>query len=144
MRSAVDRTLEVDVTPVRTVLAVVLTMAVRTAPLAAKAQKPGRVSPVGVLAARTHADSAPLLDALLRGLRDLGWIEGKNIAIEYGTTEASAPRRSQADASRPIRGRISVSAAWRSCGKSISIQGSPAVGHIVNAWFPRSASSATS
>src|SRR6202140_1141264 len=52
-------------------------------PLAVRAQQSGRVPRIGFLA-RTSADSlSPLVDSFRQGLRDLGWIEGKSISIEY-------------------------------------------------------------
>ena len=55
-----------------------------TVPLAARAQQmSGRVPRIGLLA-RTSAESlSPLVDSFRQGLRDLGWVEGKNISIEY-------------------------------------------------------------
>jgi putative tryptophan/tyrosine transport system substrate-binding protein len=54
------------------------------APFASLAQRQsGTVPRIGFLA-RTSADSlSPLLDSFRQGLRDLGWIDGKNISIEY-------------------------------------------------------------
>jgi ABC-type uncharacterized transport system, periplasmic component len=53
------------------------------APFTLLAQQSGRVRRIGFLA-RTSADSlSPLLDSFRQGLRDLGWIEGKSISIEY-------------------------------------------------------------
>lgn len=49
--------------------------------IGAHAQSAGRMRKVGVLNALPR--EAPLPQALLRGLRDLGYIEGKNIVIEY-------------------------------------------------------------
>ena len=64
--------------------AVVALLALGAAPLASLAQQQsGRVRRIGFLA-RTSADSlSPLLDSFRQGLRDLGWIEGKSISIEY-------------------------------------------------------------
>ena len=52
-------------------------------PLAGEAQQPGKVPRIGLLAPRNRSDGAPFIDAFLQGLRELGWIEGQNIAIEY-------------------------------------------------------------
>jgi putative ABC transport system substrate-binding protein len=51
------------------------------APLAAGAQQAGKVYRIGYLA----PDSGPSLssEAFRQGLRDLGWVEGRNIVIEY-------------------------------------------------------------
>jgi putative ABC transport system substrate-binding protein len=51
-------------------------------PLAARAQQAGKVPTIGVLG--TDPSSwTPWTTALVAGLRELGWIEGRNIAIEY-------------------------------------------------------------
>ena len=51
----------------------------------AQAQQPIRVSRIGYLTGQSQASSAsgPNIDAFRRGLRELGYIEGKNIVIEY-------------------------------------------------------------
>jgi putative ABC transport system substrate-binding protein len=46
----------------------------------AEAQEPKRVPRVGVL---SDGSRGPNIDAFLKGLRELGWVEGQNIAIEY-------------------------------------------------------------
>ena len=53
------------------------------APLAADAQQAGKVSRIGFLGVRSPSDTAPQLDPFRQGLRDLGWVEGQNIVIEY-------------------------------------------------------------
>ena len=52
-------------------------------PLAGKAQPLGKVPRIGFLGPRSRSDGAPFLDAFKQGLRELGWTEGQNIAIEY-------------------------------------------------------------
>src|SRR5215831_16300963 len=49
-------------------------------PLAARAQQAPRAARLGYLAPSSNAD---LQQALLSGLRDLGYVEGQNLAIEY-------------------------------------------------------------
>jgi putative ABC transport system substrate-binding protein len=61
-------------------------------PLAAGAQGPGKSPRVGFLGPRTRADAAPYLDAFLLGLREIGWVEGKNIFIEYRWAEGRSER----------------------------------------------------
>jgi putative ABC transport system substrate-binding protein len=46
------------------------------------AQQPGKVARIGVLMGGSDASSAPLIEALRQGLRDLGYVEGQNIALE--------------------------------------------------------------
>jgi putative ABC transport system substrate-binding protein len=55
----------------------------------AQAQQPGKVPRIGYLA---DAGSSPT-EAFLQGLRDLGYVDGKNIAFEYRTTEGKSERR---------------------------------------------------
>ena len=53
------------------------------APLAAGAQQPGKVYRVGFLGNSTAALEGNLVGPFREGLRDLGYIEGRNILIEY-------------------------------------------------------------
>jgi putative ABC transport system substrate-binding protein len=52
------------------------------APLAADAQQAPRVARVGYLEPGSAASGAPHLEAFRQGLGELGWVEGRNIAIE--------------------------------------------------------------
>ncbi len=49
----------------------------------AQAQQPGKIYRIGYLDSGTASGSAVLVDAFRQELRKLGWIEGKNITIEY-------------------------------------------------------------
>ena len=51
-------------------------------PLAAWAQQGGKLATVGVMASGTVADTSHLTAAFVQRLRELGWIEGRNVAIE--------------------------------------------------------------
>ena len=62
------------------------------APVAARAQQAGTVPLIGVLSPFTASDAARWHEALRQGLRELGWIEGKNISIEYRYAEGHADR----------------------------------------------------
>ena len=61
-------------------------------PLAARAQRPS-MPVIGYLSARTPEDSVEVLAAFRRGLAEIGFVEGQNVAIEYrwleGTTTGS-------------------------------------------------------
>jgi ABC-type uncharacterized transport system substrate-binding protein len=61
-------------------LAVVLAVSLILVPLTAGAQQAGARHRIGFLAATPQPH---LSKAFLQGLRDLGWIEGQNITIEY-------------------------------------------------------------
>lgn len=52
-------------------------------PLAAGAQQAGRLPTIGVLGAATSSAWSHWVAAFVKRLRELGWIEGSNIAIEY-------------------------------------------------------------
>src|SRR5512147_1653438 len=53
------------------------------APLVAKAQLAGKTRRVGYLGNGNPTLSAPTRDAFRQGLRELGWVEGQNVSIEY-------------------------------------------------------------
>jgi ABC-type uncharacterized transport system substrate-binding protein len=52
-----------------------------------KAQQPGKIPRVGVLVSATPAVATRRVEALQRGLRELGYVEGKNITLEYRYAE---------------------------------------------------------
>jgi ABC-type uncharacterized transport system substrate-binding protein len=52
-----------------------------------QAQQTGKVARIGFLDSSTASGMAVLLDAFKQGLSKLGWIEGKNIIIEYRFAE---------------------------------------------------------
>ena len=64
-------------------LYLVLTIAIVRMDAVADAQQPKKVARVGYLAAVSASADAPRLEAFRQGLRDLGYIEGQNIIIEY-------------------------------------------------------------
>ncbi len=62
------------------------------APLTADAQQAGKVPRIGFLGTRTLSDTSPFLDAFRQGLRELGWVEGQNIVIDYRFAEGRFDR----------------------------------------------------
>ncbi|MGH6892922.1 MAG: hypothetical protein ACREEP_11740, partial [Dongiaceae bacterium] len=67
------------------------TGALLAAPLLAEAQQAGKVARIGVTTAGFAPNNA-YVEALRRGLAELGWVEGKNILIEYRYAEGRADR----------------------------------------------------
>jgi putative ABC transport system substrate-binding protein len=61
---------------------VALGLALLAAPLAAAAQPPGKARRIGVLSGRSLRSER---DPLREGLRELGWVEGQNLVLEYRT-----------------------------------------------------------
>jgi len=61
-------------------------------PLAARAQQAGKLPTLGFLVAGTQLSHGPWFDALAQRLRELGWIDGRNIAIVYRWAEGRAER----------------------------------------------------
>src|SRR5215475_2628741 len=59
----------------------------------AQAQPTGKIFRMGFLDVSTASGSAVLLDAFRQELSKLGWIEGKNIAIEYRFAESKGAER---------------------------------------------------
>ena len=52
-------------------------------PLAARAQQTRRLPTIGFLGAATPTYQSTLVAAFVQRLRDLGWVEGRTVAIEY-------------------------------------------------------------
>ena len=61
-------------------------------PLSAHAQQPPKMPTIGFLGANTQAAQRRSTDALVQRLRELGWNEGRNIAIEYRWAEGASDR----------------------------------------------------
>jgi putative ABC transport system substrate-binding protein len=58
----------------------------------ARAQAPAKVRRIGLLTAISPSEAASWLQAFRQGLRDLGWVEGKNLTIEYRYAEGRSDR----------------------------------------------------
>jgi putative ABC transport system substrate-binding protein len=61
-------------------------------PLAAWAQQAGRPPTIGFLVPGTPSSHGPWFAALVQRLRELGWIEGRTVAIEYRWAEGRTER----------------------------------------------------
>jgi putative ABC transport system substrate-binding protein len=70
-------------------------------PLAAQAQQPGRIRRIGII------DYAPMWKPLQDALRELGYVEGQNIAFDYRSA-ASKPERLSAAAAELVRVPVDV------------------------------------
>src|SRR2546430_13647415 len=66
--------------------------AAATWPLAARAQQAGKLPTIGFLGATTASFQSQHIAAFVRRLRELGWIEGHTVAIEYRWAEGRPER----------------------------------------------------
>ena len=71
---------------------VTLILSLLTAPLTSTAQQAAEVPRLGLLIPGSSSAFAPRIEAFRQGLRDLGYIEGRNITIAYRFTEGQADR----------------------------------------------------
>jgi putative ABC transport system substrate-binding protein len=69
--------------------------AVAAWPLAARAQQPAKLPTVGFLGANTPLAMSHWTAAFVRRLHELGWVEGRNVAIEYRWTEGRNERAAE-------------------------------------------------
>jgi putative ABC transport system substrate-binding protein len=63
-------------------------------PLAARAQQPAKLPTIGFLYSGAQSGSAPLVAAFRQGLKEVGYVEGENVAIEYRWGEGYSDRLS--------------------------------------------------
>jgi putative ABC transport system substrate-binding protein len=76
---------------IRRVVGALLAVVLLAAPVAAPAQTPGKVARLGVMLFSTPP-TEPNLPALVAGLRELGYVEGRNLALEYRYAEGRPER----------------------------------------------------
>jgi hypothetical protein len=68
-------------------------------PLAAHAQQSGKLPTIGYLGQSTLAVESQRVAAFVQRLRELGWTEGRNVAIEYRWGEGRTERFAELQAS---------------------------------------------
>jgi ABC-type uncharacterized transport system substrate-binding protein len=80
-------------------------------PLAAHAQHPGKLPTIGFLGAATPSVASQLVAAFVQRLRELGWIEGRTVAIEYRWAEGRSERFAEI-AAEFVRLKVDVIVTW--------------------------------
>lgn len=96
-------------------------------PLATEAQPVGKGPRIGFIGNRDPQSQTLALDAFRQGLRDLGWIEGQNLNIEYRWAEGQADRHPRLAAELVQLGVIALFPRWKtvSLGEFGCLQGAP-------------------
>src|SRR6266567_4104202 len=61
-------------------------------PLAARAQQPGKLPTMGIIGSGTPATQGHWYAAFVQRLRELGWIDGRTVAVEYRWAEGRDER----------------------------------------------------
>jgi len=64
-------------------------------PLEGRAQQPGRLPTIVFFSPNTRSAASQWTAAFLERLREVGWIEGRTIAIEYGWGEGRSDRTAE-------------------------------------------------
>jgi putative ABC transport system substrate-binding protein len=82
-------------------------------PFAARAQQAGKLPTIGFLGAATPAVASQWVSAFVKRLRELGWIEGRTVAIEYRWAEGRNERFAEI-AAEFVRLRVDVIVTWAS------------------------------
>jgi ABC-type uncharacterized transport system substrate-binding protein len=88
-------------------LAVVFAVSVSLMPFVTEAQQRGNVPRIGIISALTREAQLPLSDAFREALQNLGYVEGRNIAIEWQYTDAKPERFAEA-AAELVRLKVDV------------------------------------
>jgi putative ABC transport system substrate-binding protein len=73
-------------------LSILFVVALLAVAVIAEAQQPTKVYRIGLLSARSSSSESTRTEAFRQGLRDLGYVEGKNIIIEYRYAEGKFER----------------------------------------------------
>ena len=84
-----------------------VTSGLLAAPLAAGAQQPTKVTPIGYLGAASLSANSDRIEAFRQGLRELSYVEGKNIVIEWRYADGK-PDRLPALAAELVRLKVAV------------------------------------
>jgi len=84
-------------------------------PLTAHAQQPRKLPTIGFLGATTVSGASQWTAAFVQRLRELGWIEGRTIAIEYRWAEGRTERYTEI-ATEFVRLKVDIIATWGTTG----------------------------
>jgi ABC-type uncharacterized transport system substrate-binding protein len=80
-------------------------------PLAARAQQAGKLPTIGFLGASTPPNWSQWTAAFVQRMRELGWTEGRTVAIEYRWAEGRSERFAKI-AAEFVRLKVDVIVTW--------------------------------
>ncbi len=92
-----------------------LSVLISASPRLAEAQQAGKVPRIGFLVASSASFYSSRIEAFRQGLRELGYVEGKNIAIEYRFAEGKEDRLREL-AAELVRLKVDIIIAAASAG----------------------------
>jgi putative tryptophan/tyrosine transport system substrate-binding protein len=95
-------------------------------PLAARAQQAGKLPTIGFLAATTASVAGQWVAAFVQRLRELGWMEGRNVAIEVRWAEGRDERSAEI-AAEFVRLKVDVIVTWSTPTALAAKQATPAI-----------------
>src|ERR1700732_5103231 len=87
--------------------------AVAAGPVAVRAQQPRKIPTIGFLGASTPEAASEWVRAFVTRLQELGWTEGRTVAIEYRWAEAHNERYAEI-AAELVRLKVDVIVTWAS------------------------------
>jgi putative tryptophan/tyrosine transport system substrate-binding protein len=90
-----------------TLVALIVAFGLLTAPIPGEAQPPGKVWRIGVLASALDTADGPLFEAFLDGLRKLGYVQDRNMDIEWRSSEGNVDQLAALAASL-VRSKVDV------------------------------------
>jgi putative tryptophan/tyrosine transport system substrate-binding protein len=95
-------------------------------PLSARAQQAGKLPTIGFLGSSTLSAMSQWTAAFVQRLRELGWVEGRNVAIEYRWAEGRADRLSEI-AAEFVRLKVDVIVTYATTGTLAAKQATSAI-----------------
>src|SRR6266516_3489721 len=99
--------------------------AAATWPLTARAQQP-KVPTIGYLGATTRSAESQRVDALVERLREFGWIESRNLTVEYRYAEGRSERYAEV-AAEFVRLNVDVIVTYGTPAVAATKQATPAI-----------------
>jgi putative tryptophan/tyrosine transport system substrate-binding protein len=95
-------------------------------PLAARAQQTGKLPTIGYLGATTRSAESQRVDALGERLREFGWIESRNLTVEYRYAEGRSERYAEV-AAEFVRLNVDVIVTYGTPAVAATKQATPAI-----------------